>query len=157
MHPSLLKWSWYLTLKIGLHCGKNVTRLFIRIVWRKSALTWRLNSGKNPLSAKNYWINSFKVFCDNFRKIWSINRTLSAWNERAEGRRELVWNGEATKAAGVQSLQEIEAGKPGERKDSELLKISEHVKPSWWHYWFVNLELFWRVVDELPKHAEQQV
>lgn len=42
-----------------------------------------------------------------------------------------MWNGEATKAAGVQSLQEIEAGKPGERKDSELLKISEHVKPSW--------------------------
>ena len=90
--------------------------MFIQIVWRKSALTCCLNSGKNPLSAKNYWINSFKAFCDNLRKIWSINKTLNAWNERVEGRRELVWNGEATDAAGVQSLQEIEAGKQGEKE-----------------------------------------
>lgn len=131
MHPSLFKWSWYLTLKIGLHCGQNVTHLFIQIVWRKSALTWLLSSGKNLLSAKSYWINSFKAFCDNFRKIWSINKTLNAWNERVEGRRELVWNGEAMQHVLVCEVHRRQKQKnKGKRKDGELLKISKHVKPS---------------------------
>lgn len=36
-------------LKIGLHCGKNLTQLFVQIMQRKSVLIWLLSIGRRLL------------------------------------------------------------------------------------------------------------